>query len=115
MPGVIEATVRGGFTVGRVTSTTVETENIGEFRHSLSSFASGPSHLVLDLSGVEFMDSTGLGAMLSGLRLATANGGSLRIAGLTESVRRLFDMVKMDRVFDIYASIDEAVAKPATP
>jgi anti-sigma B factor antagonist len=67
--------------------------------------------VVLDLSEVGFMDSTGLGAMLSCLRLMKAKGGSLRVCSLKPEVRRLFDMVMMDRVFDIHPDVETALAK----
>ena len=67
--------------------------------------------MVLDLSEVGFMDSTGLGAMLSCLRSMKARGGTLRVCSLMPEVQRLFDMVMMDRVFEIHPDVDSALAK----
>jgi anti-sigma B factor antagonist len=99
---------RGAAIVARVQSDTLETENVGLFRTAIGPVMEQSDDVVLDLSDINFMDSTGLGAMLSCLRLMKAKGGSLKVASLTPEVRRLFDMVMMDRVFEVYPSVDAA-------
>ncbi|HEY0866088.1 MAG TPA: STAS domain-containing protein [Fimbriimonas sp.] len=113
MQPLIKIEHRDGFTVAQVLTETIETENIAEFRRAIEPLVETPAHLVLDLSLVGFMDSTGLGALLSCLRRITSRGGTLRLAGLTPGVRKLFDMVKMDRVFDILPTADDLAR--ATP
>jgi anti-sigma B factor antagonist len=65
--------------------------------------------VVLDLSQVRFVDSSGLGSILSCLRQMNAKGGELNLCGITKQVRALFDLVRMHRIFDIYDTRDEAV------
>jgi anti-anti-sigma factor len=59
--------------------------------------------VLLDLQNVEFLDSQGLSALLSVLKLASAHQSKLFLCSLQESVRLLFDITKMDRVFTIFA------------
>jgi anti-sigma B factor antagonist len=95
--------------VAKVQATTLETENVGGFRAAVAPVLESADNVVLDLSEVGFMDSTGLGAMLSCLRLMKAKGGSLKVASLKPEVRRLFDMVMMDRVFEIHPDVETAL------
>jgi anti-sigma B factor antagonist len=71
---------------------------------------SGRSRIVVDLSNVPYMASAGLKALLSGLRRARLLGGDVRLAGLTERVREVFEMSGFDQVFAIYPSAAAAVA-----
>lgn len=58
----------------------------------------GSARIVVDLSGTEFVDSSGLGALIGGLKAARLAGGDLRIAGMTEPVRRVLKLTNLDRV-----------------
>lgn len=57
--------------------------------------------LVLDLGGVEFVDSSGLGALLGIKKQQDRAGGSLVLARVSTSVARVIEITKMDRVFDL--------------
>ncbi len=80
------------------------------FKESLGLyFTGGPVSLVLDLSKVDFIDSSGLGAIL-GLRKRMPAGSDLVICGTTSSVSSMFKLTRLDRVFTIYKTIDDAIA-----
>lgn len=70
--------------------------------------AAGSTHIVIDLSGTEFIDSSGLGALIGGLKVARLAGGDLRISGVTGSVRRVLKLTNLDRVLTAYASPEAA-------
>ena len=70
--------------------------------------AGGQARLVLDMGGVAFIDSSGLSALISGLRSAREAGGYLRIAGLGGQALGAVKLMNMDRVFELYASAEEA-------
>jgi anti-sigma B factor antagonist len=70
---------------------------------------SGQARIVVDLSATEFMDSSGLGALISGLKTARQAGGDLRIAGLGPQVATVLQLTNLDRVLRSYASVAEAV------
>ena len=65
--------------------------------------------MVLDLSRLRFVDSSGMGAMLSCLRQLSAKGGDLKLCGMSKQVRGLFELVRMHRIFEIYGTREEAV------
>ena len=68
----------------------------------------GQSRLVVDLSGVEAVDSTGLGALISGLKAARKNGGDLRIVKPNESVRVMLELTGLDLVLKSFDSSEAA-------
>ncbi|MBN1103402.1 MAG: STAS domain-containing protein [Deltaproteobacteria bacterium] len=69
---------------------------------------SGHTRLILDLSCVEFIDSSGLGAMVSTLK-TIGNRGDLVICGVQKAVMNLFQLTRMNRVFRIFPSREEAL------
>jgi anti-sigma B factor antagonist len=71
--------------------------------------AGGKTGVVLDLTGVEFIDSTGLSVLLNGLRRITRVRGTMVIACANPTVLRLFEITKLDSTFAILPSCDEAI------
>jgi len=68
----------------------------------------GKSRLILDMAGVTFIDSSGLSALISGLKAAREAGGFLRLASLGSQVAAVIKLMMLDRVFDVYADVDAA-------
>ena len=65
--------------------------------------------LILDLGEAEFMDSSGLGVMISLLKLLGAEG-DLKLTGVQGAVAQTFKLTRMDRVFPMYPNVDAALA-----
>mgnify|MGYP001803601258 CR=1 FL=1 len=81
-----------------------------EFKDQMRNVADdGPSRVVLDLSSVKFLDSSGLGAVVASMKLL-APEHRLELAGLTPDVAKVFKLTCMDRVFVIHESSQGAVA-----
>jgi len=70
----------------------------------------GAGGFVLDLTGVPFMDSAGLGACLGLLKRARAEGDQVAIAASASVVLRLLDLTHVPQVYPVHASLEEAVA-----
>jgi anti-sigma B factor antagonist len=79
----------------------------GEF---LIMCTSAIQELIIDLSAVEFCDSSGLSSLLFAERQMRENGGSVKLTGLTENVASLIKISQLDRVFSIHATVDEALS-----
>jgi anti-sigma B factor antagonist len=75
----------------------------------------GNTRLVLDLSGVEFIDSTGLSALLNGLRRVIQAHGRMAIVCANPTVLRLFQITSLHETFDIFAERPAAFAHVADP
>lgn len=76
-----------------------------------SAVAAGNSKVVIDLSAVDFIDSSGLGALINGLKSTRQAGGDLRIAGPTEQVRLVLELTNMDRVLNAYETAETAFSE----
>lgn len=66
-------------------------------------------NVVIDLSEVGWMNSTGLGILVTGLSSIRSSGGDLRLASLSERIRRPFEITRLDSIFQIYPTVDDAV------
>lgn len=69
----------------------------------------GRCHLVLDLGGVAFIDSTGLGVIVGLLKRARSLGGDLRLVCTNPSVRRVFEITALDRTMPLSDTVDAAL------
>jgi anti-anti-sigma factor len=72
--------------------------------------AAGTPRLVVDLGAVAFVDSSGLGALIGGLKAARLAGGDLRLARPPEQARVILNLTTLDRVLKLYDTVEEAVA-----
>ena len=70
---------------------------------------SGRSHLIVDLSGLSFIDSSGLGALIGGLKTARQASGDLRLAQPTDQALSVLKLTSLDRVFRTYSTVEEAI------
>ena len=70
---------------------------------------SGASRVILDLSEVMFIDSSGLGAIVAAMK-QLGSSRKLDLAGLSPMVDKVFRLTRMDTVFDLYASLNDATA-----
>lgn len=85
-----------------------------EFKEAMrNATAEGPDTVVLDLGKVDFIDSSGLGAIVATMKhLAPAR--KLVLAGLTPAVDKVFRLTRMDSVFSMFTSMDAAMAEIQT-
>ncbi len=74
-------------------------------------FSAKPKVLVVDLSAVTFMDSSGLATMVGALKQCRVSGSRLKLAGLTQDVRNIFEICRLEKIFDIYDSPAAALAQ----
>jgi anti-sigma B factor antagonist len=69
-----------------------------------------PEKLVIDLSSVSYIDSSGLAILIEGMQEIEAYRGTLYLAGMTESVRTIFETSRLDQVFRIRKNVAEALS-----
>jgi anti-sigma B factor antagonist len=72
--------------------------------------SNGDYHLVVDMEGVDFLDSTGLGVLVGGLKRVRAHDGSLRLVCTQERILKIFRITGLTKVFPIHSSVEEAAA-----
>ena len=74
-----------------------------------------PTRVVIDMSGVEFCDSTGMNVLLSCLRRVRERGGELEIASPKPAVRKILQVTGLDSVFTLVDDANRSRPKPAVP
>lgn len=68
-----------------------------------------PGCLVVNLSGVDYMDSSGVASLVKVMSRCRAVGVSLRLAGLTRRVRSIMEITRLDKIFDIHDTVEAAL------
>ena len=99
----------GDVTVAVVPMEELDASNAADFKRDVGPLLDATSKLVLDLSRLRFVDSSGLGAFISCLRKLNAKGGDMKLCAMSKQVRAVFELVRMHRIFDICATREEAV------
>lgn len=106
----IDTSVVGGRTVVQVVGE-IDVYTAPQLRERLDrEIEAGRYDLVVDLSDVTFMDSTGLGVLVGRLKQIRLGDGSMRLVCTSDRVLKVFVITGLDKVFTIYPTVAEAVA-----
>ena len=81
-----------------------------DFKQALGPLLEGCPKVVLDMKGLRFVDSAGIGSILSCLRRLSACDGDLKLCGVSAPVRSSFEIARMHRIIDIFDTCEEALA-----
>jgi anti-sigma B factor antagonist len=104
-----ESTIKNALVV-RVHESRIVADVAPQFKESLIGYVtSGSKNIVLDLSEVTFIDSSGLGALIGSLK-AVGNDGQLVLCGARDAVVNMLKLTRMDKVFHIFGTPEEAAA-----
>lgn len=107
----IETNVVGGITVAKLCDTRLDAAQALRFKEGLRELSdAGANHIVVDMSDIAFMDSSGLGAVVTVMK-QMGKEKTLELASLTTAVAKVFTLTRMDKIFAIYPSVDEALSK----
>lgn len=107
MPMTVENA--GDIAIVAIPGKSLDSGNSRDFKAEIAPIVAVHRKVVFDLSSLSFVDSSGLGAILSSLRQANSAGGDLKLCGLSKPVRALFELVRMHRIFDILNTREEAI------
>jgi len=72
--------------------------------------AKKPKVVVVDLTKVPYLDSSGLAVLIEGMQNVQEYDGKFALAGVQESVKHIFEIARLDQVFQIFPTVDEALA-----
>jgi len=88
----------------------LDAHNSGDLKSEMQKlFVEGNKNILVDLKDVRFIDSSGLGALVSGFKNAISHQGSLKLSSLQPQVKSMFELTRLHRVFEIFASTSEAL------
>ena len=90
-------------------SSDLDASNVRAFKDLANSLIADHKLVVLDMAGVRFIDSSGLGALIVCLRQLNGSDGDLVLCEMTQTVRALFELMRMHRVFKIRDSREHAL------
>jgi anti-sigma B factor antagonist len=100
---------RDGFAVLSVRGE-VDVYTAPRFRERLIELVSEGKHkIIVDLEGVDFLDSTGLGTIISALKRARTHGGDMRLVCTQPRIKRLFEITGLDKAVPLMPTLDAAV------
>lgn len=93
---------------------TLDAKEVPQFKETIHDIIdnknpSGTLNVVLDMEKLDFIDSSGLGSFLSLMRHLRENGGQLKLANMKKQVHTIFELVSMNKAFEIFESVDAAV------
>ena len=82
-----------------------------QFKDAVNSIiATGQKHLVVNMSNVTYMDSSGFGALLSATRRLRPQGGTVNLVHVSGAIDRILRITRLNTVFATYDTVDEALA-----
>jgi len=99
----------GDITIVRVLTDVLDASNTEEFKADITPIFEKSKKILLEMGRVKFIDSSGCGVLLYCLRQLNSLGGTLKLYGVQESVRTLFDLVRMHRIIEVFDTKEEAV------
>jgi anti-sigma B factor antagonist len=99
-----------GVTVLFVREDRIDANNSEELKIEVRQlFENGTKDLIIDLKEVLFIDSSGLGVLVSGYKNASTRHGSFKLSSLQAQVKSMFELTRLQRVFDIFMTVDDAL------
>ena len=106
----LEISSENGIIVLRPNGKNLDASNVDAFRSSMTAAVMGIDTVILDLSTIEFMDSSGLGSIIFANSQLASDGGRMVVCEVQPGVKVLFEVVHADRVLSIAISITQAGA-----
>lgn len=101
---------KNGVVVIHVKEERLDAHNSAELKDKMQAlFEEGKINVLVDLNDVRFIDSSGLGALVSGFKNASAHQGALKLASLQSQVKSMFELTRLHRVFEIFPNTAEAM------
>lgn len=92
-----------------IASEHLDAGNVNTFKQLIQPYLDENQVVLVDMSALNFVDSSGLGSLLSCLRSMNNKGGKLKLIGMTKPVHSLFELVRMNRIFSIYDNKQAAI------
>jgi anti-sigma B factor antagonist len=93
----------------------IDLEQAGAVRRALLDALKKGRNILVDLSKVTYIDSSGIASLVEGLQVARRQRGELGLVAVNQRVRRVLELARLDKVFQIHADLAAATATPPSP
>ena len=100
----------GGIAVATPHVDRLDVRTVPEFRDEMNKVVETYTKVILNMDMINFVDSTGLGALMSCIRRLNLKGGGLRMIALQQQPTAMFRLVRMHKVVDTFETLNDAVA-----
>lgn len=87
----------------------IDSANAAEIKAEALRLLATSADVIVDLTGIRFLDSAGVGVLVGLFKNARLRGGRARYCGLTPGVRSVLELIQLDRIFEIYDDVEAAV------
>jgi anti-sigma B factor antagonist len=88
----------------------INSENALDFKQSLKHYLTQVNYrIVIDANNLEFIDSSGISAMISCLKIVSPHDGFIHFACIPAPIREVFHLIRLDRLFSFFDTVDQAV------
>lgn len=87
----------------------LDAANAKDFKSEISEVLKNENKVLMNMGSLQFIDSSGLGAILSCLKSISAKNGEIKLCNLSKPARIIVELVNMHKVFEIFNSVDEGL------
>lgn len=87
----------------------LDSNNSAEFKLDLTTLMESENRVILDMRSIRFVDSSGCGALLTCVRKLKGRDGDLKLFGLSEQMRSLFKLLRLDEIIEVFPSKEDAI------
>ena len=109
----VEATERGDASILTLRGE-IDVYTAPRLRQSIVDLVDGGAHrIIVDMEKVDFLDSTGLGVLVEGLKRVKTREGELAIVATHDKILKIFDITGLSKAFAIHSTVDEAFQEAA--
>ena len=99
----------GNICILTIPDETLTAGNVRSFKTEMEAFMTPNAEIILDLSHLRFIDSSGIGSIISVMKKIESSGGKLKLCSLSKTVNSVFDLVKINLLVDICETREDAV------
>jgi anti-sigma B factor antagonist len=104
-----KTTIKGDYTIIALTGE-IDLQTSPEAREQLLELLKDRRHVLVDLSGVAYIDSSGIASLVEALQFAKSNSLFFGLVDLSEAAQQVIRLARLDKVFALYDTIEEALA-----
>ncbi len=104
-----KTTINGDYTIIALTGE-IDLQTSPEAREQLLDLLKDRRHVLVDLSGVEYIDSSGIASLVEALQFAKSNGLFFGLVDLSEAAQQVIRLARLDKVFALYDTVEDGLA-----
>ncbi|MCJ8329990.1 MAG: STAS domain-containing protein [Lentisphaeria bacterium] len=106
----ISRQIEQGICIVNIDIDRLDASNADDFKQEMKAIIEQSKDFIFDLRSLDFIDSTGLGAILTCLRRVTQKSGELKVCNVHKTILTLFELVRFHRIVEIHETVEDALS-----